>query len=63
MINQSLKLTAVVAFCAFLVQGCASSGNTAQKESGESASKTVMTVEDNAIPLADYLSLLPGDYI
>jgi len=63
MIKQSLIITALIAFSVCLLQGCASSGKTAQKDSGKATSESVVSVDDNSVTLADYLSRLPGVYI
>lgn len=63
MIARSLKLTVLFALSLWIFQGCASSGNSAQKNSGEAGSESVMTVGDNSISLSDYLSRMPGVYV
>ncbi|NGP77975.1 TonB-dependent receptor plug domain-containing protein [Balneolaceae bacterium YR4-1] len=62
MAKQNLKPAAVLVLLLSLFQGCASSEKTAQS-SEQPDSKSVVTVNDNAITLADYLSRVPGVYI
>lgn len=57
--NKALRLVVLLAISFLFIQGCASSEHTAR----ESDSDTKISVDNNSITLADYLSRLPGVYV